>query len=190
MWEQLILGTGIAVSIVIGLTVRDETRGNKALEHPTRRRIFDTLRRRPGRRLHELWKALKINRETVRYHVLILERAGVVDNTRADGSPRFFPAGMDDADAIAVLLRGHALDVVDEVTKNPGVTQGELVAILGIHRKTFRDYADRLLAHELIEEERRWREKRYYPTDRLERTLPIAQAAQKGTAHQTDDPPE
>lgn len=175
---------------VIVTAGRQSGRDHPALDHPVRRRIFELLRRVPGRQIHDLGKALNLNRQITRYHVFYLVRAGMIESSEAGGHARFFPANTKRPHALAALLRKRALEIADTVAHQPGLSQGELVDLLKISRRGFRETADRLIAQGLIVERRRWRELRYYPTERLNRTAPTAWAIQEGTYAPDEPGPE
>jgi DNA-binding transcriptional ArsR family regulator len=96
------------------------------LAHGTRARLFEAIESRPGRHLTALGEATDTPRSTVRYHVRVLEREGVVTVDRGDGRTRLFPAATDDGDrrlaaalrreGAAAVLRSLAADGPDTVT--------------------------------------------------------------------------
>jgi DNA-binding transcriptional ArsR family regulator len=59
-----------------------------ALADPTRRRIFERLRRGP-RAVGELARGLPVSRPAVSQHLKVLKEAGLVDDT-ADGTRRIY----------------------------------------------------------------------------------------------------
>lgn len=180
MWLEILCGIVLALAWAFGMVGRDKTRGDRVLEHPVRRRLLDRLRRRPGVRLHEVWKALGMPRETAEYHLYVLERGGAVKSTPAAGARRFFPAGMREIDARAVLMIDGAYELAACVARHPGVRQWEIRKRMGWSRKVFRDYAELLAREGLITELREWRDRRYFPTSRLERVLPAVRGGGPG----------
>lgn len=96
------------------------------LAHETRARLFEAIESQPGRHLTALGEATDTPRSTVRYHVRVLEREGVVTVDRGDGRTRLFPAATDDGDrrlaaalqreGAAAVLRSLAADGPDTVT--------------------------------------------------------------------------
>lgn len=154
---------------VLGLAMARQAKTSEdgALNHPARQRLLETVRATPGARLRDLSNALAMPRETAQYHLFVLERIGFIKSTRAEGTSRYFPAGTEDIDAWAVLMRGRILYLCELVLSRPGSNQTELVHALGIDRKVFRGYANLLIDEELVQEIRVWRERRYYATERL-----------------------
>lgn len=192
VWLEILAGFVLALALAFGMVRRAKTRGDQALKHPVRRRLVDRLLRRPGVRLHDLWKALGIQREKAQYHLFVLERAGAVESTPADGATRFFPAGTQEMDAWAVLMRDGAFELAAFVARHPGARQWEIRERVGFTRKVFRDHANRLAREGLIRELREWRDLRYFPTSRLERVLPAVRGERRdlldgGPAREEDD---
>lgn len=140
-----------------------------AMRHPVRRGIFDLIRRRPGARLNTIWRAFSTNRGTAQYHLVVLERVGVIQAVREGQATRYFPSGMEmgEIPGLALLLRGRVLEVARAVLREPGISQRRLTRLLPISRKVFREYANRLTALDLLAEVRDAKVKRYFPTPRL-----------------------
>jgi len=74
------------------------------LAHDTRRALVDRVREAPGSPLTAVGRALDVPRSTVRYHVRVLEREGLVTAETIAGRNRLFPAD-EDAPALAAALR-------------------------------------------------------------------------------------
>ena len=139
------------------------------MRHPVRRSIVDLIRRRPGTRLHTIWRAFSTNRGTAQYNLLVLERLGAVQAVRDGQATRYFPAevGATELPGLALLLRGRVMEVARAILQEPGISQRRLTRLLPISRKVFREYADRLAELELLTEVRDAKVKRYFPTPRL-----------------------
>lgn len=60
------------------------------LEQPNRRRIVDHLEQVPGDHFRSIVRALHLSRGTVRYHLLVLKREGLVRSDRIAGKCRYF----------------------------------------------------------------------------------------------------
>lgn len=150
--------------------------------HPVRKRMMDWIRRRPGIRLSGLWKELGANRGTAQYHLLVLERAGVIRTLREGRATRYFPVETPAADlpALALLLRGRVLEVARLLLESPGISQHDLTATLDISRRVFREYADLLKELDFIDEVRDARVKRYFPRSALSHFLDRLEERESG----------
>ena len=82
-----------------------------ALGDPTRRQIFEALRRGP-RSVGELAKGLPVSRPAVSQHLRVLKEAGLVSDSR-DGTRRLYrvdPRGVDELRAYFDRFWGDALE--------------------------------------------------------------------------------
>ena len=173
MWPQIGLGVVLTVVLVVGMAHRTKTDENHVLGHPLRKRIVEALRLRPGRRLADLGALVQSATSTTLYHLFVLERIGVIRSTHRSDATRYFPAETPDADGWALLLRGRIMDMAIYILHKPGASQKEILGVLTMNRKVFRDYADVLLEEQLVTEEKIWRGRLYFPTPRLEKLAPV-----------------
>lgn len=72
------------------------------LEHDVRERVFDQVRSTPGAHIAAIVHETEIPRSTVRYHLRVLEDAGLVSGATIRGRHRYAPAG-DDLELAAAL---------------------------------------------------------------------------------------
>lgn len=173
--ELAAIVAGPALLVVLGMVRRGKTRPDQAAAQPLRAKLVELICRRPGLRLCNLWKAMNTPRGTAQYHLFVLERSGIVESTHGAGASRYFPAGIPHTDALSLLLRGRVLDLAGLVRRRPGCNQGQLIGVLGLSRRVFREYADLLVAAGLLQERRDWRTRTYFPTRHLEDVLPLAE---------------
>lgn len=110
---------------------------------------------------------------TIHHHLRILERAGLIRSVFEGRTHRYFPATTKSHEmhSLALLRRARVLTLVRRVVAVPGERQQELLTVIGLSRKVFRSYADRLVALGLLREVRAGRERRYFPTRALERLV-------------------
>lgn len=166
---------GSSLLLLFGMVHLDKTSGDRSLENPFRRALHALVSGRPGIRLQDLWRALQAPRGTGDYHLTMLAQAGKVRVERANGSTRVFPAQLSDEEVrdLCLLLRGRILEFAVSVKNRPGSTQKDLLAALAMSRKVFRDYANQLRRHRLVDEVPDYPYKRYFATPRLEQLLPM-----------------
>lgn len=171
MWLEFLSAAALLIGLFgFGMVRRDKTSSKQATDQRLRSWLARLVGRKPGARLAALWRAAGVSRGSVTYHLNVLERVGIITVDREHGAARFYTSGdvVQQAPAIAVLRGGGVGALVELVLDNPGRCQVELAKVLGIGRKTFREYVDRLQAEDLVEERRDRTKRRYYPTPRLE----------------------
>lgn len=77
------------------------------LAHDTRAAVYDHIESVPGTYLSEISEATDVPLATVRYHLKVLRREGVVARTEIRGRQRYFPAG-EDVSALDAALADEA----------------------------------------------------------------------------------
>lgn len=163
---------------------RRKTSAELAPLHPTRKRLLDLIRRKPGRRLFEIHDELRLKRASVKYNLDILERVGALRVVHDHGATRVFPADFsaDDVHHFALLMRGVVLDIVREIVEQPGIGQDHILEAVQLSRRAFRVYADALKREGLLEEFRDGKAKRYLATPELARLYGRLSRSDKGEA--------
>lgn len=179
---------GLVAGAFLGLTAvyvgliafRSKTSLDRALEHPLRRRLFERVVARPGANLADLRSSVGGSRGSLRHHLDILERIGVVRACRTPRSSRFFPADIpvDQDQALALLRRGRVLEVALAIRANPTLAQHQITKGLSMSRDVFRAYANLMIANGLIEEIRDGRTLKYAPTRRLDDVIQMCNVPQ------------
>jgi predicted transcriptional regulator len=170
----------VSVFLVVAMTRQARTRPDRLLEHPVRLQIWDFLIGGTGARFTPIWKATGVSRTTIRHHLILMQRAGIVEGIGARAFT-YFPNGHShDAEAKRVLERRRVYEVAAMIHQHPGITQQEIVDPLVMQRKVFREIADLLKAHDMIREERQGNRPRYHPLPRLKRCFPSGSAQADG----------
>ncbi|HUR67893.1 MAG TPA: winged helix-turn-helix transcriptional regulator, partial [Candidatus Thermoplasmatota archaeon] len=133
----------------------------------TRERLLDAIRAQPGLAVADLAEAARVPRNTVTYHLRVLEREGLVSSTRQGRNRLFFAPGSlpqrASADALATLRHETTFAVAKAIGASPGVDQKALCAQIGLSPSLAHWHADRLVATGLIDKRREGRFVRYYP---------------------------
>lgn len=188
MWDAL-----ASIVWILGLVTfyamvrREKTSPARAADHSMRARLVEWIRGRPGIRLSELWRAAGAPRGTIKYHLLVLERAEKIRSVEEPHTSRYFPPdGGPPPDALSALLAGRILEMAKTLVDRPGLCQKEFADALGLQRKTVRHYATRLLEAKLVDAHRDQFRMRYFPTDRLLEVLPMVLARPPAAAAQPD----
>ena len=104
----------------------DETAAGP-LEHEHRRRLYRTIRERPGIYLSALGDAHELSLSTVRHHLRVLEEASAVRSIAYRGKRRYFPAGTD-ATALRAALSDPATRRVLEALAAIGPARNDRLA--------------------------------------------------------------
>ncbi len=143
-------------------------------EQPTRRRILETIRREPGITISNLCRRTEAGWGTVKYHLQILQRAGLVVSRSPGRDCLLFPQEYprDELPVTEVLRRGRAASLAKAIAQSPGASQKELCARVNMTRKIIRTYVDMLTSAGLVVERRDSQFQRYYPDPRLAARFP------------------
>ena len=139
----------------------------RLLDHGSRERLLDAIRAKPGQAVADLVTTTGIPRNTVTYHLRVLEREGLASSTRNGRNRLFFAPGSlpqrASADAIATLRHQTTLAVAKQIGARPGVDQKAICETLGLSPSLAHWHADRLVATGLVDKRREGRFVRYYP---------------------------
>lgn len=139
----------------------------RLLDHGSRDLLLSTIRERPGLAVADLAKATGTPRNTVTYHLRVLEREGLVSSTRNGRNRLFFAPGSlekrSSADALAALRHETSRAIAVEVGVQPGLDQQTLCQKFGLQPSLAHWHADRLVTSGIVEKRREGRRVRYYP---------------------------
>ena len=111
-----------------------------------RERLYHLVAETPGESIAGLTRASDVERSTVRYHVRVLERAGLVESRSLLGHHRVYPAATDDDAAVvaAALATRSTERVVRAVERLEPVGVTDLGAELDLATSTVSHHVDRL----------------------------------------------
>ncbi|AUV80321.1 hypothetical protein C2R22_00485 [Salinigranum rubrum] len=133
----------------IAFVVGYERRANgDALDNEVRAHVYRHVVEVPGRSIADLVRASGVDRSTLRYHVRILDRAGLVESRSVLGHHRVYPTPVDDrATAPAAALATQSTErVVRAVERLQPVGTTDLGSELGLATSTVSSHVDRLVA--------------------------------------------
>jgi predicted transcriptional regulator len=136
-----LLLTALAHGGYFGLLHARLRRGN-LLDHPTRGRIYDLVKAKPGIYRSAIAHELGLGLKTTRYHLRVLERGDVLGHIEHPGYRRYYVLGdLERAEALmmAELQAGHAEMIYDVVRDHPGITLTQLaravhISVPSVHR--------------------------------------------------------
>ncbi|MGQ0536904.1 MAG: winged helix-turn-helix transcriptional regulator [Methanobacteriota archaeon] len=139
------------------------------LDLPTRRRILDVIRDKPGIKITDLCRETGSGWGTVKYHLHLLEKAGLVLSRPTARDRLLFASDFPEESlpVTEVLRQGRAEKLAIEILREPGVVQKDLCERVQMTRKIIRRYIDLLESAGLVSVEREARFQRHYPGPRL-----------------------
>jgi predicted transcriptional regulator len=135
------------------------------LDHPERAAVYTSIVARPGIDLAGIAAELGMNRETLRYHLDVLESNTRIVVMRDHGIVRYYenhgrytPL---ERRVLQHLWNPTAKEILSVVAAKPGITQTELSAHLSVSAPTVRWYVNRFRADGLVTEQREGRYTHY-----------------------------
>ncbi len=141
---------------------------NNLLEHPGRAAIYDAIVSNPGIDLAAISQLVLMNRQTLRYHLDLLESHHRIAVVRERGTARYFEnSGRYGAVEQRVFLHlrsptAHAILAL--IRSEPGITQSAIAARIGYSAPTVRWHIHRLLDDEIVTAQHVGRTTRYHLT--------------------------
>lgn len=144
-------GNPLPMLLLLGYSRYDDS---SPLENDVRRRVFEHIERSPGVHVSALAEVTDASRSTVRYHVRVLEREGLVFGEKIRGKRRFFPVGSDDPELTAALHDDATASVLDAVARIGPANVSQLAEDLDRTPGTVSYHLSRLEAADLVEQER------------------------------------
>lgn len=126
-----------------------------ALELEARRRIYEAVRERPGLHFSEVVRLLDYAPTTVRYHLTVLEREGVLSSLAIGRYLRYYPRergaefqrdtlGPDEKRTLAVLRQRVPLAIAVELLINGERTHGPLAEAVGVSPSTLTHHLQKM----------------------------------------------
>lgn len=125
------------------------------LEHEVRRDLYAAVRGSPGLPVAKTAREIDSPVSTVRYHVRVLEREGLVEAMKLRGHNRLYPDGFGgDAELAAVLEDDAARAVLTAIDRREPVTVTTLSGDLDRSPSTVCHHKERLVDAGLVESQR------------------------------------
>jgi predicted transcriptional regulator len=133
-----------------------------------RKTIYTYIRDNPGQHLREISRSLNIQLGTLRYHLLYLEKKGVILGEKEKNLKVYFVAGelsSRDKNLAPLLQQKRFRDIILVVIINPRLTHLEISTKLSINPSTLSKYLNILEARGILHHDKIGTEKRYYVLD-------------------------
>ena len=148
---------------------------NNVLDYPQRKAIYDIVVANPGIDLGKIGKVLNLNRETLRYHINLLESANKIVVMKDHGIQRYYENhgryGVLERRILARLWNPTAERILSIVLSNPEITQGDIASRLSVASPTVHWYMKRFTADGIVTAQHTGRLTNYYITPEALRVL-------------------
>lgn len=153
------------ILVLLGAAGRDEL-----LELDARRRLYDYVKQYPGLHLREIARGTDLEMNHAKYHLLYMQRHGLVSSRRDEGYWRFFPreegsVGWRDEvppeskAALALLRRPIPLHIALLLLEHGELNQRQILDRVGVVVSTLHYHLARMERANLLVSERRGRER-------------------------------
>jgi DNA-binding transcriptional ArsR family regulator len=128
-----------------------------ALDNATRKRVYELLRGAPGASAAELGEASQLHVTTVKYHLDVLRKVGMVGEQVVDGCRRFY--SYENGDRVEFLTRAlldepAARAIFHQIASHPGLPFIEVAKALGMRKEHVHYHVKKLTRHGLVAD--RW----------------------------------
>jgi DNA-binding transcriptional ArsR family regulator len=128
-----------------------------ALDNGTRKQIYEMLRAAPGASAAELSQASALHVTTVKYHLDVLRKVGMVGEQVVDGCRRFY--SYENGDRMEFLTRAlldepAARAIYQQIEQHPGLPFIEVARALGMRKEHVHYHVKKLTKHGLVTD--RW----------------------------------
>ena len=142
---------------------------DKTLKHRTRKIIYNYISAHPGISFSDIKNVLDLTDSTLRYHLDLLEKGEKIKSMFVDGKKSYYPVQrvifepLEDISRVKMhrLNRSQEL-IVDTISREPGITQKELIRRTRLKRITVSYNIRKLLDWGMIKKESRGRNIRYH----------------------------
>ncbi|MDG6224748.1 MAG: winged helix-turn-helix transcriptional regulator [Candidatus Thermoplasmatota archaeon] len=126
---MFVLGSSVVLLIIFGIYTK--IRKERLLDHETRKRIVEHLRRNPGAHYSAILGDLGLPHGVLTHHLNMLESQELVFSKQDRHYRRFYVDGMY---MTGPLILGTQKAILDEIRRSPGRSQSEVARKLGISR--------------------------------------------------------
>lgn len=130
--------------------------GEAALQHKTRKQIYNYISTHPGVSFGNIRNFLGLNESTLKYHLIYLERAREI-TSKPEGRRRCYFCAHQQSSILRSQPRAAHFDlsgtqqrIVNLIRNRPGITKQDLISQTKLNRKTVSYNIDKLLEQKLI----------------------------------------
>jgi len=144
---------------------------NEVLDLKIRRKIYNLIKKNPGLHAKKISEILTVKGQLADYHLLYLEREGIINGIKEEGYRRYYvkgKIGILDRKRIAILRQEIPLKIVLFLLKNPNSQHKEIYEQFQIAKSTLSYHLKKLVRCNIISENFGGKDKRYKVTDEKE----------------------
>jgi predicted transcriptional regulator len=134
--------------------------GEEALEHKTRKQIYNYISTHPGVSFGVIRRFFDINESTLKYHLHYLEKNQRITSERTGRQRCYYSEGVQKTSEQYTMQLQHKAKqlnlsmsqqrVLSLIRQQPGITRKELIKFTKLKRKTLSYRIDKLIEHQLI----------------------------------------
>jgi predicted transcriptional regulator len=135
---------------------------DEVLDHFVRGQIFGYIKANPGEHYNAIKESLELTNGTLSHHLKILEKEEYIYSKRDKFYSRFYPKGMKITPLDAAQLNKIQKIIVNKIRERPGLTQHEIITILGTSQQVVSYNLTKLTRDNVLSIKKDGREKRYY----------------------------
>lgn len=150
--------------------------GKNVLEHEGRNRVYSLIAEHPGIDIVALERLVEINRNTLRYHLFTLIRAGKITAFSRPGMVRYFQNRGVYPPFVQCLLHYLRTDTPAEIigllSRTPGMTRAQLAEALAFSGPSVTRHMQNLVSDGIVEVRIDGRNHHYFLTDAVLEILP------------------
>jgi predicted transcriptional regulator len=133
---------------------------DEVLEHDRRGELYQYIKNNPGSSFSDLRRVTEMANGTLVHHLRILEHQEYVKPVRDGFRTRFYVRGPKITPQ--PYLTRTQQDLLDFISSNPGITQKELAALVGLPRESVSYHAKRLASQGQLEVRTQGKWRRYF----------------------------
>lgn len=144
-------------------------------ENKNRQNILKFIDYNPGCILSGLVKKMKINRETARYHVNLLEQQGKIILKKIGKHLRLFPraSALSDKEKLLASYLNDELnkEIISTLLEYPGITNRDLSDRFSIDNNTIYYHLQQFISSKIVTYQKDGKRKRYFISDEYREAL-------------------
>ena len=124
------------------------------LELETRRQIYDLITKNPGIHLSKVAKLLKMRTSLVDYHILFLEKHGLIISDKETGFKRHYvkgKIGLEDKQYLFILRQKTVLKIILYLLKSDYSKHKDILDNVDVSASTLSYHLNKLVKNDIIE---------------------------------------
>ena len=126
---------------------------HEALDLEIRRKIYDLIAKNPGLHAKKIAEMLIITGQLIDYHLLFMEREGLLTSVKEEGYRRYYikgSIGIKERRRISILRQETPLKIVFFLLEHASSSHKEILAHVNISKSTLTYHLQKLIDHEIV----------------------------------------